>query len=171
MSQVRTNSLVPAGGLPAGASGGGIIQIVSATKTDTFTTSTLSYVDVTGLSVTITPSSSSSKIWLIGSMNASNTSNNVAFRFVRDSTAIALGDAAGSRPRGTTCSLRTGDSGAIKSYNMNFVDSPSSTSAITYKIQVLTTESTTHINRSVDDDNSSTRPRTTSTITVMEVSG
>jgi len=171
MSQVRTNSLVPAGGIPAGASGGGIIQIVSATKTDTFSTSTLSYVDVTGLSVTITPSSSSSKIWLIGSMNASNQSNSIVFRFVRDSTAISLGDTAGSRPRGTTTSLRSSDNGAIFSYNMNFVDSPSSTSAITYKIQALTLEATTHVNRSVGDEDSSTRPRTTSTITVMEVSG
>ena len=36
MSQIKVDSIVPSGGLPAGSSGGGIIQIVSATKTDAF---------------------------------------------------------------------------------------------------------------------------------------
>ena len=65
MSQIKVNSIVPASGLPAGASGGGIIQCVSTTKTDTTTQSSTSFTDIPGLSVSITPSSNSSKILVV----------------------------------------------------------------------------------------------------------
>ena len=61
MSELRTNRIVPRDGLPAGASGG-IIQVKSTTKTDTFSTTSSSYTDITGLSVSITPTRSDSKI-------------------------------------------------------------------------------------------------------------
>ena len=65
MSQLKVNSIVPAGGLPSGASGG-IIQVVSTTKTDTFS-ETLTEANFTSaaISLTITPSSNSSKILLL----------------------------------------------------------------------------------------------------------
>ena len=59
MSQLKVDSIVPRGGLPSGASGG-ITQTVQAFKDDEFsftTTGANSYVDLTGLSVTITPQS------------------------------------------------------------------------------------------------------------------
>ena len=65
MSQLRTNSIVPVGGIPAGASGGGIIQVVQTVKTDDASTTSNSYTDITGLSVTITPRSTSNKILII----------------------------------------------------------------------------------------------------------
>ena len=66
MSQIKVNSIVPAGGLPSGATAGGIIQVVQTVKTDDFSTavSTGNYNAITGLSCTITPSTNSSKILL-----------------------------------------------------------------------------------------------------------
>ena len=70
MSQLKVNSIVPAGGLPSGASGG-IIQVVSTTRTDTFSESGIDEGEHSGaaISVTITPSSNSSKILIIGGGN------------------------------------------------------------------------------------------------------
>jgi len=73
MSQVRTNSLVPVGGIPAGASGGGIIQCVYALKTDTQSfANNSSFNDISGLSVSITPRSSSNKVLVFFSVSAGN---------------------------------------------------------------------------------------------------
>ena len=63
MSELRTNRIVPRDGLPSGSSGG-IIQIRSTTKTDPFTTASTSFTDVTGLSVSITPTRADSKIFV-----------------------------------------------------------------------------------------------------------
>jgi hypothetical protein len=58
---------VPAARLPAGS----VLQVVSTVKTDTFTTVSSSYVDVTGLSVSITPTSATSKILVLVQANRS----------------------------------------------------------------------------------------------------
>ena len=68
MSQLKVNSIVPVGGLPSGANGG-IIQVVSATKTDTASFSSTSFQSISGLSVTITPSSNSNKILICSHIN------------------------------------------------------------------------------------------------------
>ena len=63
MSELRTNRIVPRDGLVSGASvGGGVIQVVQSIKTDTFSTTSQSFVDITGLSAIITPTRSDSKI-------------------------------------------------------------------------------------------------------------
>jgi hypothetical protein len=61
MSQLRTNSIVPVGGIPAGASGGGIIQVVQTQYTSSFDTSSSTFVDVTNFTATITPRSTVTK--------------------------------------------------------------------------------------------------------------
>ena len=61
MSQIKVNSIIPVSGVPTGG-GGGIIQVKSVVKTDIFTSTSTSFVDITGMSVNITPTSSSSKI-------------------------------------------------------------------------------------------------------------
>ena len=60
-SKLRVDSILPVNGAPT-SGGGGIVQCVSTTKTDTFTTASTSFTDVTGLSATITPKFSTSKI-------------------------------------------------------------------------------------------------------------
>ena len=173
MSELRTNRIVPRDGLPSGSSGG-VIQVKSATKTDgDFNTSSSSFVDVTGLSVSITPTRSDSKILIFANIHGVGDSSTQAyFRFMRDSTAICVGDAAGSRVQATLGSMYYNQQNDTKSCSQNFLDSPSTTSAVTYKIQARTQGAgTLYVNRSSGDSNSANSGRFTSTITVMEVSG
>ena len=153
----------------------GILQVVSTTKTDTFSTSSSTLTDITGLSVSITPSSSSSKILVIayinGVIDTGSSSYGGRLQLVRGSTNIAQGDAADSRQVGTG-HLGGQDSWPFfQSTTITYLDSPSTTSSTTYKIQCAHTQSRTiQINTADGDQNSSTFGlRTVSTITVMEV--
>ena len=152
--------------------GARIGQVVSTAKTDTFTTTSASFVDVTGLSVTITPTSATSKILVMASVSGQGASGITALqgRLMRDSTAIAIGDAAGSRQRASFGNVETGSSNSDLSSIM-FLDSPATTASTTYKIQVLSGSSpqTVVINRSTGDIDNVQLTRTISTITVMEV--
>lgn len=149
-----------------------VLQVVSTAKTDTFTTTSTSFTDVTGLSVSITPSATSSTILVLATITGANQGgvNDFDLQLVRGSTAIAIGDAAGSRVR-ATWRLNVGNTGWNGSAAMVFLDSPATTSATTYKIQGKATSSgTVYINRSQTDSDSSAFVRTPSTITVMEIS-
>lgn len=149
---------------------GHIIQVVSATKTDTFSlTSTTSFTDITGLSVNITPSSTSSKILIMLYLVASQE-NVPCTRIVRDSTAIGIGDAASNRIQ-CTAMIREGNQYASSPGTPIFLDSPSTTSQITYKAQIAPeqTGNTVYVNRSHHDQDNVSGHRTISSITVMEV--
>jgi hypothetical protein len=168
--QVLKADSTTATGLAWGSSGK-IGQVLSITKTDTFTTTSTSFVDITGLSQAITPSASTSKILVIYAVSGINTAgtNRSAIRMMRDSTPIAIGDAAGSRTQSTfQWDLQSGSN--ILSYAGSFLDSPSTTSATTYKAQAICLDAgTTYVNRSVSDTDASQFSRITSTITVMEI--
>ncbi len=158
----------------ATAPSGKLLQVVSTTKTDTFSlaTGSTTFTDVTGLSATITPSSASNKIWVIYAINVSNSSGSILkTRLMRASTAISIGDAAGSRSRSTVGNYVGVENGAhITTMAQNFLDSPNTTSATTYKIQIATENATMYVNRSDRDaDSASSDTRTTSTITLMEI--
>jgi hypothetical protein len=171
---VNSGATAPEWKTPVGG-GGKVAQVLQTIKTDTFTTSSNTFTDITGLSVSITPSSATSKIYVSFTVNgASDTdvSNSTgAIRLMRDSTAIAIGDAAGNRQRasGTNSTrLITGQSIQMNSV-VNFLDSPATTSAVTYKMQALILGGAFYLNRSDDDSDDSTLSRTVSTITVMEI--
>ena len=173
MSELRTNRIVPRDGLPSGSSGG-IVQVKSVTKTDgDFSTSSTSYTDVTGLSVSITPTRSDSKILIFANLHGVGDSSTQAyFRFMRDSTAICVGTSVGSRVAATLGSMYEDQTNDTNSCSQHYLDSPSTTSSVTYKIQARTQGSgTLYLNRSAGDANDSTSGRFTSTLTVMEVSG
>jgi len=159
---------------------GNVLQVVSATKTDTFSTANTSYTDVTGLSVTITPASASNKILIIASVQASvsNVDSNVAyFALSGGNTSLYLGDSASNRVRTVSFWRRPGaaDGGAFPSatlitVNLLFLDSPSTTSSVTYKVQTQARGSgTSYVNRTAIDVNDNTWGRGASTITAMEV--
>ena len=178
MSELKTNRIVPRDGLPSGSSGG-IIQVKSATKTDTQSISgTGSSADITGLSVSITPTRADSKILVMYSVNAGATEGgyNGALNLFRDSTQIYLGDAASNRARVSNL-ISISNTGGGTDYNMvhlsgHHLDSPSTTSATTYKLQLknLSSESL-YINQSKNDGDQTYIARTASSITVMEISG
>jgi hypothetical protein len=163
-----SGTVITTGNIPTGS----VLQVVSITKTDTFSNAGQNaWNDVTGLSVSITPSSASNKILVAGQLSYAAGSN-MYFRLVRGSTAIAVGDTAGSRISCTGASGYNFNDGNVgENANFNFLDSPSTTSSTTYKIQVYGFNATQYVNRVVTDTDSGISPRNISTITVMEVKG
>jgi len=154
------------------ATNGTILQIASTTKSDTFTSTGTTWTDVTGLSASITPKSSSSKIFVNAMVSGTGGVGTTNFfsRLVRDSTAIGIGDASGSRNR---VSIASPDRYFPSVMPIMYLDSPATTSSITYKIQIASQSAgtTVYINRATDDPDSATSPRTISTITLMEIAG
>ena len=150
-----------------------VVQVKSTTKTDTFTMSSTTYADVTGLSVSITPTSASNKIYVIASVNFNGDAGvtGAAAQLVRGSTPIGIGDAAGSRAQATSGGVQGADDDYPGSSSLTFLDSPATTSATTYKVQVRGTGSSpaVYVNRGLADTNTASYFRYISTITVMEV--
>jgi len=174
MSELRTNRIVPRDGLPSGSSGG-IIQVKSVVKTDLFNTASSSFTDITGLSVSITPTRADSKILFqfhLGSFQNQNNTSRAFVRMVRDSTAICVGDAAtGHECTAAVCSRASDDNYTQFPVSMQFLDSPSTTSAVTYKLQASCGNDggTLYLNSAGTQD--AQGGNTASTITVMEISG
>jgi hypothetical protein len=159
----KTITLGESGGTLGIASGaktsgfGKVGQVLQVVKTDTFDTTSTSYVDITGLSLDITPTSTSSKILInvsgVGGNDSSHT--RVSLRLLEDSTAIvdhAVGLASDSQLAG---------------FAINFLSSPSTTSSITYKLQLRQDNAGNgaQINRSDSD----TAAKGITTITLMEI--
>jgi len=153
---------------------GSVLQVVSTTKTDTFSTATTgSWVDVTGLSVSITPTSASSKVYVVVdvALALSTVVDIVQQRLVRNSTAINVGDVSGSRNQvsGASGVISSNNTNANHTRAFNFLDSPTTTSSTTYKIQVFSSTGTKYVNRNGENLDNSTFYTGTSTITVMEI--
>ena len=156
---------------------GKILQVKQSVLTTQFTTTSYTMVDVTGLSVSITPASTSNKIFVQVKLLVGGTANNYpAFNLLRDSTHIGVptGSAVdGGCARNTTFGPASGnDSYKLEFMGVDFLDSPNTTSAVTYKIQASTYDSRTlSINKptSVSTGTNSYTANGISTITVMEV--
>jgi len=167
-SSITTGTL-PKAQLPTGS----VLQVVSTTKTDTTTTTTTSYADITGMSVNITPTNSLNKVLVFAKLSIAPQAgtNRAAIRLVRESTAIFIGDAAGSRVPASSSATAV-NSDQITDLVFVFLDSPATTSATTYKVQWQTTGAgTIGLNRSISDVDSNAYFRTASSITVMEIAG
>lgn len=153
---------------------GAVLQVVTVNKTDAFTHSTTTWTDVTGLSASITPSATSSKILVLASVAIGSAGDFAYIRLLRDSTVIDIGDTASNRVRVTGA---IGYSGGDQPYNMDqvpvmYLDSPSTTSAVTYKFQLRSGSSNflVAINQTGSDrDTSNYEWRTPSNIVLMEV--
>ena len=183
MSELRTNKIVPRDGLPLSASGGGIIQVVSVTKTDAESLASTSTPQlIPGMQATITPQSASNKILVMICLHAAVAGSYAAQYAVlrRDSTDIAVGDAAGSRNR-ATLSLQDQfySSSNSNTYGPHqgqviHLDSPATTSAVTYGLYHVEADNdgnALYINRSAGDADSYNHNRVTSSITLMEICG
>jgi hypothetical protein len=167
------------GALPAidgsaltGLGGGGkILQVLQVFKADTFSTTSSSLVDVTGLSIAITPSATTSKILVIVNTNGLATDNS-AQTLVRDSTVIGGGTVTSSRTSSYGGSMYNGLIGQPGQfpYNVTYLDSPSTTSAVTYKVQLgAVGGGTAYLGRDTTDNDNAQHARTGQQITVMEV--
>lgn len=148
------------------ATSGAVLQVQSVIKTDSFSTTSTSFVDVTGLSVSITPTSTSSTILVLFSIAASgSTTNDMYANLVRGSTAIAQ-STSGTSANSTFYLFRPSAS-MLPTWSSMIVDSPASASSVTYKMQLRAGSDTAYVNRRGSDTNIGS----ISAITLMEIAG
>ena len=170
MSELRTNRIVPRDGLVSGANGG-IIQVVHANKKNlqNFNSTVPSFTDLAGLSLSITPTRSDSKILLSYNIYVSADNTVAFFRILRGSTFIEGPSGTPSTNGRSGHSINYINSSTMQVSSATILDSPSTTSALTYKIQGGTHDgSTVQINAWKDD---TSNYYGVSTFTAMEVSG
>jgi len=150
---------------------GSVLQVISTTKLDTFSVSGTGITAVTGFSLAITPSSTSSKIFITATFCGRQGDYGGGWLLYRGGSSVATPSSIGSRT-GTHSSAWHGTNQITENFSISYLDSPSSTSALTYQIYVNALSNTIyHLNKSSDDSNTSDRPRTISTITAMEIKG
>ena len=124
-------------------------NVVSALKTDAFSTTSSSPTAVTGLSVTITLTSATSKILVIGFVHVSAAAvaaANCDVTLLRDSSAIAV-STAGTTFNATAGPRITAATGNLFSATISVLDSPATTSAVQYDIGLSSNASTAYVNR------------------------
>jgi hypothetical protein len=153
-------------------SGQVVSQVVSAIKTDTSQTSAQTYSDISGLSVSITPRNSANKILVFLDIQGSNDGGSMAIQLLRDSTQVAIATSGTGNQINTTLAnyYNNADANVIRGCSVSYLDSPATTSSVTYKVQFRTgNNGTSSINRPSGNDNATYNMRTVSTITVMEI--
>ena len=152
-----------------------VLQVVQDTFTSTFLTTSQTNVD-TGLAVTITPRSTSSKILIMAKVDVA-WDNGAAKCFIdltRDDTPIFIGDTSGSKQQVTSAFYVATNSYTGLATSVVYEDSPATTSATTYKIRMRRADpqGTVGLNRGVDGwVDSSTYATSASSIIAMEISG
>jgi hypothetical protein len=172
-----TSDDIAAGAVTAAKIGyaGAILQVKQIYKQDTFTTTSTSFTDVTGLSLAITPSSASNYILVCSYFVLANTNTGGNYysqaRLIRDSTEIFAGTAASNRPGAVTYTNK-GDITIAQATGFIYRDSPATTSEVTYKIQLKTeSSSTASIGRTPADADTTNHARMPANIVLMEVAG
>lgn len=153
----------------------GILQVVQTVKKDKTTIQSTSLTDIAGLSVTITPSSSSNKVLIRYCVSAFTNNQYWAMRLLRGSdSTIFIGDQNASATSQTRGSFGSYMSSYVdgRSVTQELLDSPNTTSATTYKLQAHSPYSSSYIigiNSSPTNDNYTYMTNCVSTITAMEV--
>ncbi len=182
MSTLKTNTIQAATGtivnVAAGhtfAPPGHVIQTKSMTLTSSTTASSNSYTD-SGLTLSITPSATSSKILITGFVNLGCDYFKNYMKVLRDGSDLVVGDAAGTREQVFSASHpgdTNWDSYAISAVPINLLDSPNTTSSVNYKVQFKSyrgTSGTATVNRCYSDrENSGFDERTVSVLTLQEI--
>ena len=171
-------TLSASGGNWTDAPPGTIIQVNQIVKTDTWSTSGYNGADITGLSLSITPKSVSSKILCTYNVRASSNYWKTYINLIRENSALFQGTAAGNRPLHTssiaTESTNSNTHGFTHDHTVTFLDSPATTSTITYKLQGWGRDPSyiMYVNRSVPDRNvAEYDSRYSSNLILMEVAG
>lgn len=178
MSELRTNKIYPRDGLPAGASGG-IIQVVQKIDGNTNTTTTTSWTNtgLSGLNLSITPTSASNKILMMVSMQLEMASTDAgSIIFARDpagtptyfaNSGVASGLNPGNDANGVSKLFLSQGYGGINGQTTSHfgIDSPATTSSVTYGVLWGVNAGTGYYNRGPAGYNGA------SSILLMEVSG
>jgi len=166
------SSAIEYGDLPTGS----VLQVVQSVKTDneTISTGTLTWTDVSGMSVAITPSSTSSKVLISFSIMAGGSGANPypKIKLLKNGSDLIVGDTSGSRVRMTSAwgqgVSTVSDVGVV---SFEYLDSPSTTSEITYKLQVCGFSSRTFYINITGGGDANNGMSCVSTITAKEIAG
>ena len=161
--------------------GGGVLQVKSTTKTGQQTISSTSFAEITNLTVSITPSSSSNKILLISTVQFGGANNTYgAGKLYRQISSggysevtAAMGDADSSATR-ATMPFQTNSAGdtawKVYSSSFNFLDAPSTTSQVDYQIHCRSSSATNlSINEEYNTTDGDYDARPITSITVLEI--
>ena len=166
------------GALPAvsgasltGVSAGKVLQVVSAQEGQVRSSASGSFNAISGVTLDITPSSSSNKVLVFFTLVLS-CSNHGVIRFKRDSTVIGAGVTASSNRQNASMASYS-DSNTVRPQTFNFLDSPSKTSATTYFAEWIANNGSNpiYLNRTPADADATYGSRYASTITLMEIEG
>jgi hypothetical protein len=156
---------------------GSVLQVVQTVKTDFFSLGTTgTWTDVTGASVTITPTSASSKVLVMfaGEYGGQSTDGFAYLRVVRNSTTLSVGDARGSSRQVTmSAALRNGGGNSpdiSRAFGCQILDSPSTTSATTYKLQMIGSNNASFCIGGTFSTTDANRASVPTFITAMEIS-
>jgi hypothetical protein len=157
--------------------GGKVLQVVQTVKTDTFSHATSTLTAITGLSVNITPSSTNNKILVqcTISAGANNANSYGSVQLFRDGSVVSgsVGDSAGSKQQSSTANLKVDGSVVQKTLTFTYLDSPATTSQVTYQpyIQKGAETVTLYVNQAGGEADNANHTRSMSSITVMEIEG
>ena len=169
-SELRVDKIIPVDGIPTDG-GGGIIQVKHALKTDAFSTSSTSFIDITGLSVTLTPKFSTSKFLVTYHVTVGHTTQTQnTIQLVRQVSGSDTVINPVAYNQGTSIqyfgSSNAGWDRGVMAYQI--IDSPGTTSAVNYRLRtyIYSGSFVQYVNRC---DNSSNNTGT-SVLTVMEIS-
>jgi hypothetical protein len=160
----EAQALAIAAGLTATGAGGIGSNVVQTLKDDTFSTSSSTFVDVTGYAVTITPSSATSKVLIVvtGFVSNSGSNSDVFLNLRRGSSNIAQPSAGTAAATINTAGNATA---SMKAVSITFLDSPEVATAVTYSLQMRAGAGTAYLNRSGTNANITT----VSSISAIEV--
>ncbi len=167
------------GGLPDGVVdgdtlasgvGGGLLKLKTAIKKDTATSTATSMTAITGLSVDITPSSTSNKILVSWNINLNGNGTGATIAIFRGGSLVSdfAPTSPGSRPQGVG-QFYTAEGSDIKSRSGMALDNPASTSSLTYAVYWSTPNGTSYLNQAEVAEDSVWYTRVISSITVMEI--
>lgn len=156
---------------------GHVVQVVSSTKTDTYSQTAGSFAEVTGMSASITPSSTNNKVLVSVSFMASYTDDGTVtrracFSLFKGSTNLLAADSPGSRQSGFVEIQETASLHGSRVYTYTYLDAPNTTDQVTYSLRAKNHgggSSTLYVNRSVTDEDSAIAARGVSQIQLMEI--
>ena len=155
-------------------SAGSQIQVVQTVVTaGSFTTTSTTYTDITGMTVAITPSATSSKILVIVQVSGGNESAAAYLNLLRGSTEIYKGSQGNAIGASALATRHTGGE-STGNNSIIFLDSPNTTSATTYKLQVRCRNTGTfrlNLNNDGASGSGTTNAVGASSITVIEIKG
>ena len=141
---------------------GSVLQVVSAASASEETTTSSSFQESGNLTVNITPTSASSKFWIVASFEGyNNTASAISYytlsRLISGGADTNLGGTSGMAH--TRQSSNTNESPIA----MNYLDSPNTTTALTYRCKLKASSGTAYFNKGAGTSKGS--------ITVMEIAG